>query len=103
MKLFSNLSSSNFSNSVQQFPNFLFFIHLKAGTNSQPLFGFPIFQVVLTNVPIFQVGVHRFPIFQAEYIICSSLKKGTSSQPLFGFPIFQVVLTNVPIFQVGVH
>ena len=92
LKLFSNLSSSNKSSSAQQLFNFdskCPIFPLKKGTSSQPLYGFPIFQVVLSNVPIFGVRDHRFPIFQVKYLILSSLKKGTSGQPLFGFPIFQ--------------
>ena len=96
-KLFSNLSSSNFSSSVQHFSNFsswtllfssfsfqMLFFPFKKGTSSQPLFGFPIFQV----------GVHKVPVFQVKYLILTSLKKGTRGQPLFGFPIFQVLQTD---------
>ena len=120
MKLFSNLSSSNFSSSAQQFSNFSSsaqqfsnfsswshqFSNFQIKCSIFPLskkVGFPTFQVVHTNYqkfqvgvrgfPIFQVGVFIFPIFQVKYPIICSLKKGTTGQPLMVFQFW------FPIFQ----
>ena len=102
--LFSNLSSSNFSSSAQQFSNFSSwsrkfsnfcksmpnFSSLKKGTSSQRLFGFPIFQVVLNNFSIFKFESTYFQFFKSNTQMFPPSKKGLVVSHFLIFQFFKI-------------